>query len=544
METVSPGLGDRLKVIIRNMDSGKMIVVLLLMSAAIAGLVYMVTWAGKPDFQYLFTNLPQEDAASIVARLKEKNIPFQLDGNGSAVLVPKQNLYEIRLEMASQGLPQGSRVGFEIFDDIQFGMTDFIQNVNYQRALQGELSRTINKFDEVAGSRVHIVIAEKSLFVEEEDPSTASVVVNLRPGKKLQENQVQSIVHLVASSVSRLDMENITVVDNYGRMLTGNHHHSTTGKINAEQLTYQRKIETDLESRITTMLESILGRNKATVRVSCLIDFIKEELTEETYLPENAVVRSEQQMNEDSGRGNDLARGIPGMGSNVNPTIQDTKENSTERIVNQGFQRRDRTVNYEIGKVIKHRVLPVGRLLKQSVAVIIDGIHDVAGQASSTGKASYTPRTAEEMAKIEKLVKRAINFDADRGDEVEVQNIPFETGPLPDAVQTESATAESWMSRLQAYSKVGRFAAAAIFCLLVFLFIVRPLTRWITASSPWDKEIYTQLPKTIAEIESAYAGGGTGVLRELSNVSQAKQMMTNDKKNTARLLHGWMENQS
>ncbi len=543
METVSPALGDRLKVILRNMDSGKMIVVLLLISAAIAGLVYMVTWAGKPDFQYLFTNLPQEDTASIVARLKEKNIPYQLDGNGSAILVPKQDLYEIRLEMASQGLPQGSRIGFEIFDDIQLGMTDFIQNVNYQRALQGELSRTINKFDEIAGSRVHIVIAEKSLFVEEEDPSTASVVINLRPGKKLQENQVQSIVHLVASSVSRLSMENITVVDNYGRMLTGSRHQTGTEQVNTEQLTYQRNIETDLENRITTMLESILGRNKATVRVSCLIDFIKEELTEETYLPENTVIRSEQQMKENAGQGADIARGIPGMTASVNQAPA-TKQNSTEQFNDLGFQRQDRTVNYEIGKVVKHRVLPVGRLLKQSVAVVVDGTHGISGPSSSTGKAAYTPRAAEEMAKIEKLVKRAINFDAARGDEVEVQNIPFETGPLPDSVQAEPAAAEGWMSRLQAYSKVGRIAAAALFCLLVFLFIVRPLTRWITASSPWDKEIYTQLPKTIAELESAYASGGAGAVHELSHVSQAAQMMTKDNKNSAQLLQGWMGNQS
>lgn len=543
METVSPGLGDRLKVIIRNMDSGKMMVVLFLISAAIAGLVYMATWAGKPDFQYLFTNLPQEDTAGIVARLKEKNIPFQLDGNGSAILVPKQNLYEIRLEMASEGLPQGSRIGFEIFDDVQLGMTDFIQNVNYQRALQGELSRTINKLDEVAGSRVHIVIAEKSLFVEEEDPSTASVVVNLHPGKKLKENQVLSIVQLVAASVSRLDMENVTIVDNYGRMLTGNHHQSSSGKVNAEQLDYQRKIESDLENRITSMLEAVLGRNKATVRVSCLIDFIKEELTEETYLPENAVVRSEQQMKENSGQGNEIAKGIPGMASRAN-NAQETIKTNTENTAAQGFQRLDRTVNYEIGKVIKHRVLPVGRLLKQSVAVVVDGTHDLSSQVTSGGKAAYVSRTPEEMAKIEKLVKRAINFDATRGDEVEVQNIPFETGLIPQNVQTAPAEPENWASRLKAYSKVGRIAAAALFCLLVFLFIVRPLIRWITASSPWDKEIYTQLPKTIAEIESAYAGGGSAAVHELTHVSQAAQMMSSDKKNTARLLQGWMGNKS
>lgn len=543
METVSPGLGDRLKVIIRNMDSGKMMVVLFLVSAAIAGLVYMATWAGKPDFQYLFTNLPQEDAAGIVARLKEKNIPFQLDGNGSAILVPKQNLHEIRLEMASQGLSQGSRIGFEIFDDVQLGMTDFIQNVNYQRALQGELSRTINKLDEVASSRVHIVIAEKSLFVEEEDPSTASVVVNLRPGKKLRESQVLSIVQLVAASVSRLDMENVTIVDNYGRMLTGNHHQSNSGKVNAEQLAYQRKVEGDLESRITSMLESVLGRNRATVRVSCLIDFIKEELTEETYLPENAVVRSEQQMRENSGQDTKIAKGIPGMASRANQE-QEPAITSTENTAAQGFQRMDRTVNYEIGKVIKHKVLPVGRLLKQSVAVVVDGTRGLSGPTASGGEAAYIPRTPEEMAKIDKLVKRAINFDAERGDEVEVQNIPFETGLLPQNAQAPPATPESWATRLKAYSKVGRIAGAALFCLLVFLFIVRPLMRWITASSPWDKEIYTQLPKTIAEIESAYAGGGPAAVHELTHVSQAAQMMSSDKKNTARLLQGWMGNKS
>lgn len=543
MEASTPGVGDRLKVIIRNMDSGKMMVILLLISAAIAGLVYTVTWAQKPDFQYLFTNLPQEDAAGIVARLKEKNIPFQIDGNGSAVLVPRQDLHELRLEMASEGLPQGSRIGFEIFDDVQLGMTDFIQNVNYQRALQGELSRTINKFKEVESSRIHIVIAEKSLFVEEEDPSTASVVVNLRQGRKLKESQVQSIVHLVASSVSRLDMANITVVDNYGRMLTGGHHQSVTGRVNSEQLEFQRKIEADLENRITTMLETVLGRNKATVRVSCLIDFMKEEQTEETFLPENSVIRSEQQMSEEIGQDALIAQGIPGVASNTNPS-QVARQTSTAGTTSQGTRRQDKTVNYEIGKVVKHTVLPVGRLLRQSVAVVVDGSHGVSGGSQATAKNQYVPRTAEEMEKIEKLVKRAINFDADRGDEVEVQNIPFESAGGPSAVQTAPEPPESLMDKLSKLAKLWRFLALGIFCLLIFLFIVRPLIRWITASSPWDKEIYSQLPKTIAEIENAYARGQSGAVPELSHVSQAAQMMTQDNKNSARLLQGWMGDQA
>ena len=539
MEATSPGIGDQLKVIIRNLDSGKMIVILFLASVAIAGLIFMVTWAGRPDFQYLFTNLPQEDTASIISRLKEKNIPFQIDGNGSAVLVPKENLYEIRLEMASQGLPQGSRIGFEIFDDVKLGMTDFVQNVNYQRALQGELSRTINEFDEVASSRVHIVAAEKSLFVEEEEPSTASVVVNLRQGKKLTDNQVQSIVHLVASSVSRLNAENVTVVDNTGRMLAGNHNASVTGKISSEQLQYQRKIEMDLENRVTTMLESVLGRDKATVRVSCLLDFMKEEQTEETYLPENTVIRSEQHMNEQTGRDTEIARGIPGVASNVNPSAL-TEEVNAGGNSRQGFLRQDKTLNYEIGKVIKRKVMPVGKLLRQSVAVVVDGSYQVSDGQNRLEKPQYIPRTAEEMAKIEKLVKRAINFDPARGDEVEVQNILFETDPLLAATQAAPAPEESWMTRISKFGKLGRFLALALFCLLIFMFLVRPLIRWVTTSSPWDKEIYSQLPKTIAEIEHEYARGRPGTSDELPHVSQAAQLMASNNKNSAKLLQGWM----
>ena len=543
MEATSPAIGDRLKVVLRNMDSGKMMVILFLVSAVIAGLVFLVSWAGKPDFQYLFTNLPQEDTASIVSRLKEKNIPFQIDGNGSAVLVPRENLYEIRLEMASQGLPQGSRIGFEIFDDVKLGMTDFVQNVNYQRALQGELSRTINEIEEVAGSRVHIVAAEKSLFVEDEEPSTASVVVNLRQGKKLSENQVQGIVHLVASSVSRLDAENVTVVDNTGRMLAGSHDQSAVGRVSSEQLQYQRKIEMDLENRVTTMLESVLGRDKATVRVSCLLDFMEEEQTEETYLPENTVIRSEQHMNEQTDRGTDIAMGIPGVASNLNPNDvkQQTEPDKNRR---QGFLRQDRTLNYEIGKVIKRKVMPVGKLVRQSVAVVVDGSYQMSDAQNNQGKATYVPRTAEEMAKIEKLVKRAVNFDAARGDEVEVQNILFESDLLPSDFQEQPAPPESWMSKISKFEKLGRYSALALFCLLVFMFLVRPLMRWVTASSPWDKEIYSQLPKTIAEIEQAYVRSRPGALGELSHVSQAAQLMTGNNKNSARLLQGWMGEQS
>ncbi len=217
--------------------------------------------------------------------------------------------------------------------------------------------------------------AEKSLFVEEEEPSTASVVVNLRQGKKLTDNQVQSIVHLVASSVSRLDTENVTVVDNTGRMLAGSHDTSVMGKVSSEQLQYQRKIELDLENRVTSMLETVLGRDKATVRVSCLLDFMKEEQTEETYLPENTVIRSEQHMNEQTGRDTDVAMGIPGVASNLHGAKRTENANIDDNS-HQGFCVRTKPSTMKSVRLSK-KVMPVGNLLRQSVAVVVDGSYQM-----------------------------------------------------------------------------------------------------------------------------------------------------------------------
>jgi len=261
------------------------------------------------------------------------------------------------------------------------------------------------------------------------------------------------------------------------------------------------------------------------------------------YLPENTVIRSEQYMDERTGRDTDIAMGIPGVASNVNPSDV-TEEANVGGNSRQGFLRQDRTLNYEISKVIKRKVMPVGNLLRQSVAVVVDGSYQMSDGQNRLEKAKYIPRTAEEMAKIEKLVKRAINFDAARGDEVEVQNILFEPDSLLAATPAKPAPEESWMTKISKFEKLGRFMALGLFCLLTFVFLVRPLIRWVTASSPWDNEIYSQLPKTIAEIEHEYARSSPGSLGELPHVSQAAQLMTSNNKNSARLLQGWMGDQS
>ena len=311
----------------------------------------------------------------------------------------------------------------------------------------------------------------KSLFLEEEEPATASVVLKVRRGSHLSEDQVQGIVHLVSSSVSGLMPENVTVVNNNGKMLAGFKNSSKVGQVSSDQFEFQEKIEKTLEDRVRTMLETALGSGKAVARVSCLIDFTRLETTEEKYQTDNQVVRSEQVLSETStGQGN-LAMGVPGVVSN----LSEGETGATEIKQTPLFQKQDRTVNYEIGKVINRTVEPVGTMKKVSVAVIVDGTYKTEKGASRKEELKYFPRTQEEMTKLEDIVKRAVNFDAARGDMIEVVNIPFETAKIRFEQRKEVIEDEDWLSVVKQYSSYIKYGFLVIFVFFSFIFIVRPL---------------------------------------------------------------------
>ena len=344
-----------------NLSLGKKITLMTLILGSVAGFLFLMNWSGKSEFQPLYAQLDPEDASAILSKLKEQKIDYRIASNGSTVLIPQEHIYETRMQMASEGLPRGSGVGFEIFDNTKLGMTAFAQNVNYQRALQGELARTINQISEIESSRVHIVMTEKSLFVDEEEPASASVVLKLRSGKWLNQGQVNGILHLVSSSVARLSPENVTIVDSMGKLLAGVKNLSSFGSLSSDQLDYQDRVEKALENRIRTMLESALGENKAIVRLSGSFDFKKQERTEEHYLPDNKVVRSEQQLKETSVDPSRTPQGVPGIRSNL-PGDPSAGEQSWSTDSNQAFEKSDRTVNYEIGKVVSHIKETVGEM--------------------------------------------------------------------------------------------------------------------------------------------------------------------------------------
>ena len=518
----------------------KKISLLVIIGLTVGGLLYLIQWSGRPFFQRLYTDLSMDDAGQIVEQLKSQKIPYRVTAGGTSIEVPADKVYELRMAMASEGLPQGSGIGFEVFDNAKLGMTEFMQNVNYQRALQGELSRTINQIDEIESSRVHIVMSTQTLFIEEETPASASVVLKIKPGKRLGQGQIQGIIHLVSSSISGLSTEHVTVVDNRGKLLAGKEDGASLAAMSTDQYMYQRKIESNLESRIKTMLEEVLGPNKAIVRVSAELDFMRHEQTEEMYLQDNQVVRSEQIHDEATSGSREMAMGIPGVGSNLQQNSIGINNTPREPATNQNsavHRKQDQTKNYEIGKVVSHKVMPSGTMRRISAAVVVDGNYQMIQKKKGPVEWEYTPRSPEEMAQFEKIVKSAINFDTARGDTVEIENIPFETAKLDNAEEVESTG--GWMATIRQFKFIFEYMLLALFVVFSFLFLVRPIVRWLTSEQAGGGQIIHQLPKTVSELEREYAPGA----QSLPFRDQVQQMIVNDNQNSLGVMKEWIKEQ-
>jgi flagellar M-ring protein FliF len=521
----------QLRAIIQTMSAGKMMALFLLISTTVAGLVVMISWSGQPDYIPLYSHLSPEDASQVVSLLRDKKIEYRLSHDGGTIQVPRERIYELRIDLASQGLPHGG-TGFEVFDDVKLGMTEFVQNINYQRALQGELSRTINGLSEVENSRVHIVMPDRSLFIEEEEPASASVILKLRHGRWLSDDQIQGIVHLVSSSVPRLQPGQVTIVDQDGKMLAGFEEEPSLTKLSADHLEFQQRKERLLEKRIMTMLEKVLGKDKAIVRVACDLDFVQQEKTEEMYLPENQVVRSEQLSNEASSKKDAGAIGVPGLASNITRN----EPGNTTATTGSGFQKSDATRNYEIGKTTSRKVMPVGNLQRLSVAVVVDGTYKTVTVGKGDKKREenqYVPRTDEEMATFENIVKSAVNFDVQRGDKIEVANIPFNNAPLMDVATGPTG---GWLNTLRDYGSVLKYLAVGLFVFFTFLYVIRPLIAWLTETAWEDVDLLEHLPKTLSEIEGQYADRSG-----IDYVQQAASMIKSNQADSGRLMQQWIK---
>ncbi|HET7057488.1 MAG TPA: flagellar basal-body MS-ring/collar protein FliF, partial [Nitrospiraceae bacterium] len=462
-----------------SLPIGKRLGILVALAAGVAALVSVTLWTQQPDMQVLFANLATEDAGAIVEKLKEAKVPYELGASGASILVPSAQVHDLRLQMAGQGLPHGGGVGFEIFDRSTLGMSEFVQKLNYRRALQGELARTITQMPDVARARVHLAVPERRLFSAEHDRPRASVVLSLRGSNALSRGQIQGIVHLVASSVEGLQPRDVTVVDGNGRLLSeGSNGGEGPTRLTGSQLDYQRTLEKDLETRIQTMLERIVGNNKAVVRVSSVLDLRQVEMTEERYDPNGQVARSEQRTQEKANGSNGVSGGVPGVASNVPPgQAQEPAQTSSTNTAN-----KNEVINYEISRTVAKIIEPTGTIKQLSVAVLVDGTYEPVkegGAADAVRK--YVPRPEAEMKQIEEIVKKAMGYSADRQDQVEVVNVQF--GFEGDVGAGSATAAEEAPSLLKTYTPYIRYGVGAALFLLILVFVVRPLVTALTAPS-------------------------------------------------------------
>ena len=482
-----------------EMPPARQILIVVLVVGAIAAVAAGYMWSQEPDMQVLFSHLSPEDAGAIVTKLKEQKIPYTVEGNGGTILVPSDKVHELRLNLASQSLPQGGGVGFEIFDRTNVGMTDFVQKLNYRRALQGELARTIGQLSEVERARVHLGVPERSLFSDQRERPRASVVLTLRGGKSLGAGQIQGISHLVASSVEGLQPQDVTVVDSHGHILS-----QPAGDLSAQQTgasaDAKQAVEKDLEARIQSMLERVVGRGKAVVRVSSVLDFRKVERTEEAYDPNIQVVRSENRSQEKTSAKEETEGGIAGTTSNLpDKTTTATAGGSTNSAV-----RSNATINYEINKSISRIIEPVGTLKRLSAAVLVDGSYETTQGKDGKTLRKYIARGDEEMKKLEDLVKKAVGYSEERGDQVQVFNVSFDTSADDLAGQGGGEGAPLPNPMIGQYVRYGLFGLLVI---VILLFVVRPLIRLLSTAPLGGAQLGFPpgtLPATVGELETGF----------------------------------------
>ena len=380
----------------------------VLLGVALVAAIAFAAWmsGGGEGYQYAFTNLSPEDGTEAAATLKAAGVPFRLDANGAALAVPANKVYDARLLLASAGLPRGGGVGFELFDRGDLGVSEFTQKVNLRRAIEGELSRTVGRLSEVRSARVHVTLAEKGLYRDEDRKGSASVVVALQAGRTLGEKQLAGIRHLVASAVPGLSPDVVTVMDARGTVLSGEGANESAGD-------YQRRMERELEARIVGLLEPVVGTGSAIARVAASLDMSQVDSTAETFDPDATAVRSERTSNNNSTQETGGANGgIAGAAANQPlQGVQAGQSGSGGNRNQSGAQEEVR--NFEISKAVTRTVNHLPRLQRLSVALLLGNPE------------GGTPRTEEEIARLTELAKRAVGFDESRGDRIDVSTAAF-----------------------------------------------------------------------------------------------------------------------
>lgn len=527
--------------------------VLLGAAAAVVALIVAVAmWSSEPKYKVLFSNLDDRDGGAIVTALGTMNVPYKYNDTGTALLVPADRVYDARLQLASQGLPRGGSVGFELMDNARFGASQFAEQINYQRGLEGELARSIESMHTVQHARVHLAMPRQSLFVRERQPPTASVLLNVYPGRSLSDAQVSAISWLVASSVPELTAENVSVVDQNGRLLS-----SPLGEgrgMDADQMRMVRETEQRTVERILTILNPLVGPGNVHAQASAEMDFARREETSEVYRPNQepgqAAIRS-QQTSDQNQRGINPAQGVPGALSNqppgnaqapiANPPQtqpprpgqqpqqqqgqQQQQQQTTAGAQNAGGtinDRRDATTNYEVDRTISHIKQPVGTVKRLSVAVVVNYVRDKDGDLKAL--------PPEELSKLTNLVREAMGYSESRGDSLNLVNSQFNDGPpaLPMWRDPEM---------ISLFKTILAWLVGGVLALWLYRKVRRSVGDYLYP--PVDPEV-AEAERIEAQREAQDVARAKETDRYQDNLERARTMANKDPRAVAMVLRTWM----
>jgi len=458
-------------------------------AAVVAVMVVFWLWSQKPDYRVLFSNFADKDGGAIVAELEKLNIPYQFAEGGSAILVPADQVHQVRLKLAAQGLPKGGNIGFELLENQKFGVSQFVEQVNFQRGLEGELERSIQSISAVQAARIHLAIPKPSVFVREQQYPTASVLLNLHNGRRLDAQQVAAVVHLVASSVPNLSADHVTVVDQNGNLLSDNANKVKQNGLDPEQMAYVENMQNSIARRVESIITPIVGAKNVHAETSAEIDFSMTEQANESYKPntkpDDMAIRSAQSHESQNASGSNGA--VPGALSNqppgestapINaPGAQAPGENAPAAAPPAPPQntQKDTTTNYELDKTVSYIQQAKGGIKRLHVAVVVNHIPVV----DSTGKTTYRALNAAEKQQVSDLAMQAMGFNKERGDTISVVNTPF----IAEA-QEKLAEPPLWKDPLVIeYGKDAlRFIAGVIVLMMIYKKLLKPLTRKLTGA--------------------------------------------------------------
>lgn len=543
-------------------------IALMVAVAAIAALIMgTILWSRQPDYKVLFSNLSEKDGGTIITALEQLNVPYKFTEGGGAILVPGEKVHEVRLRLASQGLPKGGAVGFELMENQKFGISQFAEQVNFQRALEGELGRTIQSVAAVESARVHLAIPKPSVFVREEQKPTASVMVHLHPGRTLEPAQVAGIVHLVSSSVPQLPMSNVTVIDQNGNLISQLKSKLIEAGLDPTQIKYVQEVEASVIKRIDDILAPVVGPGNARVQVAADIDFSQTEQTAESYRPNTTPpdisIRSQQ--TSETANVNPPAQGVPGALTNQ-PPVPATAPITSPPVAGQataqtgatngqppppgqinaaGVQapiysagqpintRKDSTINYEVDKTIKYVKQSVGVIKRLSVAVVVNNKKDT----TKDGKPTTRPLTEAELKQINDLAREAMGYAKERGDTLSVANAAFTAVEKEDnepPLWKQLATPEMGKDLLK-YLLIGAIVA------YMLLAVVRPILRTMfPPPSPEVEEEEGEEGEEDVEVDLTAMGGDLILATYEGKMQKAREIAHADPKAVANIIKDWM----